>query len=135
MSTRSTALWPGDVRPVRREFEQWRRSRAQGTRIPEALWRAAVALAQRHGVSKTSLALRLDYYSLKERLETTTRQRPVRERTEGRFIEIPLRAVAGGPACVLEVEDRRGAKLRMELQGMGAPELAGLVRSVWSEPR
>ena len=135
MRTRSIDGWRGEVRPVRRQFEQWRRSRPQGTRIPEPLWRAAVSLAQRHGVSKTSQALRLDYYSLKQRLETATRPPPAREGAGGRFIEIPLRAVSGGPACVIEVEDGRGARLRLELQGVGAGELAGLVGSVWSQPR
>ena len=133
MSTRSTDVWPGDVRPVRRQFEQWRRRRTRGTPIPEPLWRAAVALAHRHGVSKTSLALRLDYYSLKKRLKATARQRPVRAGDEGRFIELPLRAVSSGSVCVLEVEDNRGARLRLELQGVGAEELAGLVQSVWSQ--
>jgi hypothetical protein len=94
-----------------------------------------VTLAQKHGVSRTSQALRLDYYSLKGRLEAGPR-RPVRAEAEGRFIEIPLRpALPGGSTCVLEVEDARGARLRLELQGMGAGELAGLVRSVWSEAR
>jgi hypothetical protein len=37
---------------------------------------------------------------------------------------------------VLEVEDGHGARLRLELQGIvGAGELAGLVGSVWSQPR
>jgi hypothetical protein len=94
-----------------------------------------MALAHKHGVSKTSQALRLDYYALKKRLEAAARERPARAGADGRFIEIPLRPVPGGPACVLEVEDRRGARLRMELQGMGSGELAGLVRTVWSQPR
>jgi hypothetical protein len=39
------------------------------------------------------------------------------------------------PACVLEVEDGRGARLRLELHGHGAGELADVVRSVWNERR
>ena len=135
MSSRATALWPGEVRSIRRQFEQWRRRRTRGTPIPEPLWRAAVGVAKKHGVSRISRALRLDYYALKRRLEAAPRQHPAPERAGGRFIEIPLRAVSGGPACVVEVEDPRGARLRMELQGMGPQELAGLVRSVWGRPR
>lgn len=134
-SARSIAVGPGEISRVSRQFKEWRRSRRSGTRIPESLWRAAVALAQRHGVSKASLALRLDYYSLKKRLEAAPRPRPQAAGTGAPFVEIPLRAVAGSPACVLEVEDGRGARLRLELQGVGSGELAGLVGSVWSGSR
>jgi hypothetical protein len=99
------------------------------------LWQAVVELARRHGVSRTAQALRLDYYSIKKRLEAAQRPRGTREAPESRFVELPLRAVPAPPACVLEVEDGRGARLRVELQGFGAGELAGLVRTVWSEPR
>ena len=135
MSTRWTAGGPGDISRVCRQFKEWRRSRRPGARIPEPLWRAAVALGQRQGVSKTSLALRLDYYSLKKRLEAAPRQRPEREGAGAQFVEIPLRAVSGGPACVIEVEDGRGARLRLELQGVGVGELAALMGSVWSRQR
>jgi hypothetical protein len=94
-----------------------------------------VALAQRHGVSKAALALHLDYYSLKERLEAGPRERAARAGDGARFVELPLRAVSGGPACAIEVEDGRGARLRLELPGVGPGELAGLVGSVWSPPR
>jgi hypothetical protein len=94
-----------------------------------------VVLAQRHGVSRTSQALRLDYYALKKHLEAAPQQRAEREGAGARFVEIPLRAVPNGSACVLEVEDARGARLRMELQGVDPGALAGLVRSVWSQPR
>jgi hypothetical protein len=134
-SARSIAVGPGDVSRVRRQFEEWRGSRRPGARIPEPLWRAAVALARRHGVSKTSLALRVDYYSLKKRLEASPRQRAERDGAVARFVELPLRAVPGGAACVVEVEDRRGARVRLELQGLGPGELAGLVGTVWSRPR
>ena len=128
MGARSTR--PDDIERVRRQLEQWRRRRNRGRRIPESLWKAAVKLARRHGVSKTAQALRLDYYAIKKRLETTAPSRPGREEPGGRFVELPL-GVAG-PVCVVEVEEERGARLRLELHGLGAGELTGVVRSVWS---
>jgi hypothetical protein len=131
-----------EVERVRRQLEQWRRRRDRGRRIPEPLWKAVVKLARGHGVSKTALALRLDYYAIKKRLEAAEPTSPaIMSRAPGagvsggRFVELPLRAMPTPPACVLEVEDGRGARLRLELQGLGAGELAGVVRSVWSEPR
>ena len=51
-------------------FAEWRQTRELGTRIPEGLWKLAVKLASTHGVCRTSSMLRLDYYSLKRRLES-----------------------------------------------------------------
>jgi len=54
---------------IRQRFERWRRTRNAGARIPDVLWAAAVRAAGRHGIHRTARALRLDYYSLKERVE------------------------------------------------------------------
>lgn len=132
---------PGEIERVRRQLEQWRRRRDRGRRIPGPLWKAIVELARRHGVSRTARALRVDYYSIRKRLEGTEPTLPaIGPRASGaasgaRFVELALGAMPGAPACVLEVEDGRGARLRLELQGLGAVELAGVVRSVWGEAR
>lgn len=121
---------------VRRQFELWRRSRKRGTRIPEALWRAATAAGQEHGVSKTALALRLDYYALKERVELAPKQPAgVAPPRDVKFLEIPLAGAAARPECVLEFEDGQGARLRVELQGAAAAELETVARSLWSLAR
>lgn len=60
---------PAGLEGVQRRFERWRRTRRGHARIPDALWAAAVKAADRHGLHRTVRALRLDYYSLKERVE------------------------------------------------------------------
>ncbi len=134
---------PGDHRPscdllsdVRRQFEHWRRSRKRGTRIPEALWRAAAEAGQEHGVSKTAQALRLDYYALKKRVESVPKKRPAgASPSEVQFLEIPLGASSGRPECVVEFEDGQGARLRVELQGAALAELETVARSLWNLAR
>ena len=121
---------------VRRQFERWRGSRKRGTRIPEALWRAAAEAAREHGVSKTAQALRLDYYALKKRVESVAEKRPaVAPSSEVKFLEIPLGASTGRPECVLEFEDGRGARLRVELQGAALAQLETVARSLWDLAR
>ena len=121
---------------VRRQFERWRRSRKRGTRIPEALWRAAAEAGQEHGVSKTAQALRLDYYALKERVESVAEERPAVAPPNGvKFLEIPLGAGSGRPECVLEFEDGHGARLRVELQGEALALLETVARSLWDLAR
>ena len=89
---------------VQSQFERWRRSRKRGTRIPGALWQAAVEAAAECGVSRAAQALGLDYYGLKKRAESTPE---VSESAAGgEFLEIPL--FASAPECVLEMEDARG---------------------------
>jgi hypothetical protein len=60
---------PAGLEGVQRRFERWRRTRKGHSRIPDALWAAAVKAAGVHGLHRTVRALRLDYYSLKERVE------------------------------------------------------------------
>ncbi len=121
---------------ARRQFERWRRSRKRGTRIPEALWRAAAEAGQEHGVSKTAQALRLDYYALKKRVESAPAKRSaVEPPSEIKFLEIPLGAPSGRPECVLEFEDGQGARLRVELQGPALAELETVARALWSMAR
>ncbi len=134
---------PGSCRPSRdllsdvlRQFKDWRRSRRRGTRIPEALWRAAAEAGREHGVSKTSQALRLDYYALKERVELAPEKRSTaKPSSEIKFLEIPLGAPSERPECILELEDGQGARLRVELQGSALAELETVARALWSLAR
>ena len=118
---------------VRRQFESWRKSRKRGTRIPEALWRAAAEAAREHGVSKAAQALGLDYYGLKTRLESTAELCESEAAAEQGFVEIPL--FASAPECVLEMEDAQGARLRVELKGPAAAHCEALAQALWSMAR
>lgn len=123
----------GDIlSEVRSQFERWRRNRTRGTRIPAALWQAAVEAAGECGVSKTAQELSLDYYGLKERLESASTTPAMAAKGRG-FVEIPLPSTA--PECVLELEDGQGARLRVELKGAAPTELETLARAFWSVAR
>lgn len=109
---------------LRRRFDEWRRLRRRRTRIPEPLWVAAVEAAREHGVWKTSRELKLDYYSLKRRLSG---------RSGGiEFVEVAPN-VLSAVACVLEMHDRQGRRLRLELRDAAGAE--SLARALWRERR
>jgi len=104
------------------------------SRIPEPLWTSAVKLAGRYGIHRTAKALRVDYYSLKKRVEGTPAATAsnVSAATAGAtFVELPAAAWASSGECTLELEDAGGAKLRVHLKGFEAPDLAALSRSFW----
>ena len=104
------------------------------SRIPDSLWAAAVKMAGTYGIRRTARALRVDYYSLKKRVE----QDPAAaaDLPEGgavaTFLELAPPASAGPCECTLELEDAGGAKMRVHLKGVATPDLAALSRSFWN---
>jgi hypothetical protein len=141
MSTSRTRDLPAGLEGVRRRFERWRRTHRTHSRIPGSLWAAAVRAAGTHGIHRTSRALRLDYDSLKERVEqqSTAAPDPAERAMAATFLELApptdhgSAAVAAGPCeCTLELEDAGGAKMRVHLKGMATPDLAALSRSFWN---
>lgn len=116
---------------LQRRFAIWRRKRSRGTHIPDDLWQAAVQTARKHGVSQTSEQLGIDYYSLTRRLkgspQAASGSRPAQ------FVEIPGKVLSAHPECVLELQDRDGLRLRVELRD--AQSVESLARSLWKERR
>ena len=122
------------IEGVRRRFERWRRGRSAGSRIPKPLWAAAVELADSCGVHPIARALRLDYYSLKKRVEVMKRgprRAPASSAHKASFLELPAPTGIGVPECVLELENAEGAKMRIHWKGGEAPDLATLSQSFW----
>lgn len=120
---------PISLSEAEREFTRWRRSSRRGRTIPAALWSLAVTLVGEHGVSKTSRALRLDYYALKKRVEAA--DTPVDEPQRPSFVEVALGSTVAMP-CVVELADGAGVKLRVELPERAAGELGAVARMLWA---
>jgi hypothetical protein len=143
MSTKRTRDLPVRLKELRESFERWRRTHRARSRISEPLWAAAVKAAGRYGLHRTAKALRVDYYSLKKRIERAGVSTGARRHTassaskasakgaEAAFLELPAAAWAGAGECTLVLEGTDGAKLRVHLKGFEAPDLAALSRSFW----
>jgi len=93
---------------VRGRIEDWRATRKKGTAIPTSLWMAAVELARSHGVSPVSRSLRLDYYSLKRRVESTETEDAVAGQS---FVEVDMIPSTGHEGCQIELGDGEGATM------------------------
>jgi hypothetical protein len=87
-----------------------------------------VKLANAYGLNRTAAALRLDYYTLKRRVESTNSS--ARSATPA-FVELSPPMVTPRE-CVIEWEDHSGATMRVHLQGCEVPDLVALARSFWS---
>jgi hypothetical protein len=115
---------------VGERFKQWREARLRGEHIPADLWAAAVVMAKEHGLYRIAHELRVDHDGLKRRLE-----RAGEGKRDSQFVElfaVPAAIAAGLRECVVELENARGAKMRVELNGKGLAGLAGLCRAFWS---
>jgi hypothetical protein len=91
-----------------------------------------VKAAGRHGLNRTARALRLDYYALKKRIEQASSATASEEGAVTTFVELAPPMSSGSRECILELEDPSGAKMRVHLKGIEAPDLAALSRSFWS---
>lgn len=121
------SLLPPRLERARERFEHWRKHRKR-RRIPDRLWSSAERLALEYGIHRTSRALRLNYESLKQRLESRGSAVPaVSPPATSSFVELIPR---GGVAVegVVELEDGDGGKMRVEWKGE-TPDLAALSRS------
>ncbi len=105
---------PADLSGVAERLERWRQGRKRGDRIPATLWVEAAELASRYGVNRTARTLGLDYYHLKKRVKTSSRTGPRKSAADVRFEELPASAFAAPLECVIQFENKRGARLRIE---------------------
>lgn len=117
------------IEGLRRRFVDWRRERQRGTRIPEPLWRAAVEAAREHGVHRISKPLGVDSYSLARRVNA----KPAASGRGIPFVELPGAILPASPACVVEIQDPAGRRLRVELRDAAGAD--AIARSLWESSR
>lgn len=142
MQTRGKAVQAAmavdELSQLRRRFEHWRAGRQVGQRIPSQLWDDAVGAVAGHGAYRVARELNLDYAVLKRRAA----QAGGRTRSGGEasplFVELFAPAAAMLPAqgsqaaCVVEMANARGARMRVELRGDGLAGLPALCNAFWS---
>jgi hypothetical protein len=125
---------PAPLDKTRDRIDQWRKTRRfANTPMPAALWRAAVAAAQQHGLSPTARTLRIDYGALKSHVEAAVGRASERPPT---FVELrapSLAAVESGRLeCVFERETPDSLR-RVRVSGLSPASVLPLARLVWSD--
>jgi hypothetical protein len=120
---------------VARHFEQWRRNKRPGERIPERLWNEAASLVGAYSASKVTRTLRLSATDLNKRrggIETVNRQGS--GNSKAAFVEVAPEAIEqtlrpSSTTAWMELERPDGLRLRIG-PGSGADLLAVLDRFV-----
>jgi hypothetical protein len=119
-----------DLNQLRHQLDTWRQSQCGAARLPKALWRSAATLAITHGVGQVARTLRLDYNKLKRQVsQAPSPSVPI---APPAFVELPPREwlPQAGPVCRIELSDRTGAKMTVELPCDPAA-IAGLAQAFW----
>lgn len=117
---------------LKRQFDQWRAERRVGERIPSDLWAGAVAASGEHGAYRVAAELHLDYAVLKRRAALAGGKTPAAELAP-RFVELFAPAAqAAPPACVIEMGNARGARMRVELNGDALAGLPAMCSAFWA---
>ena len=102
------------IEEVEQQFRQWRETRTQRSPIPKYLWAGAVRLAQEYSICRIAKALRLDYNTLKRHVLADGTENPPQAESSPCFVEFELSSSPPITECRVEIEDRDGAKLKMQ---------------------
>lgn len=148
MDSRSSRV-PDSMNQLREQLQQFRNTHPRRSKLPQALWQAAVEEARRHGIYKVAHALRLDYGNLKKRLGGAPLERRIRRggdrdasvRAQRRrqvvgerqvappaFMELVSGAGVDAGEYVIEFESGAGPRMRVRWRGT-TPEWSSLLRA------
>lgn len=128
MRDRTPSTIPAEIETTKLKFDKWRQMRRGQERIPETLWLEAVEMARRYGTWPAAKALRLDYNKLKQ-CAVGGKERGALN-PSATFVEV-IPTAAGVSSCIVEMENGRGARMRIEWKG--AVDLTALSRTFWEE--
>lgn len=109
---------PDDIEALRRRVETWRKIRTKRSPMPEELWSDAARLAAHHGYRRVARTLRINYDSLKERLERGSKKEGKKTSSPEEFVEMRASEVFGAsqsPGSVVEMTDGKGCTLTIRL--------------------
>jgi hypothetical protein len=117
---------------VQQRFESWRQRRKKRTRIPQNLWKAAVALSEEYSIFHLSKALRVNYTALKKQVtKFNTAQASTAYVSSSTFVEFPAPAPPAALESTIEIIKSDGAVMRMHLKGAVCSDLLELGKAFW----
>lgn len=128
MRTRNFESPESSVASVQASFDQWRKTRKKREAIPDELWSAAVELAEELSVFKVARSLRLNYASLKKRVNRLCpKVHPEIEASS--FIEIPVMNAGNVQPYRVDIQRKDGSQMQIHLSHGEGTQLSALVRA------
>ena len=129
MSPREKLKGAKELERARNRFRRFREgNRPARKALPKGLWRLAMRLGRKYGISRTVKNLGLNYGMLRDRIEAEG----VGQLGKGAFVEVK----PGGPmnlgGSLVEFEKADGAKLRIYLASGEKLDISALTAGFWS---
>jgi len=118
---------------LKKEFEIWRTTRESRRPIPEKLWDKAIGLYPVYTINKISKELHLNYSDLKKRVQHNPDHIPMKQAEKSAFIELDFPPDSPVSECIIEMEDKSGAKMKMCFRGKTDFDLLELGKSFWNK--
>jgi NTP pyrophosphatase (non-canonical NTP hydrolase) len=119
------------VEEVQELFEEWRRNKKRRERIPEALWKVAISLSKQFSAQQISKLLHLNHTAVRDHIRAEKQGEEIQEK-EAAFIEFGVIRPTIAEDCIIEIEKRSGAKMRMSFK-CSSSDMAGLAKTLWGE--
>ena len=117
---------------ILKRFESWRKTRRPRTPIPEDLWQAAISLCENNSIYEISKALHLSYTKLKERVSISKAIDEPESPSHPGFVELDFGQAVIPLEYVVEMEEKNGAKMRVQIKGENGFDLLELVKTFWA---
>ena len=107
---------------VQKRFQQWRKNREKGGRIPRELWATACLLFPRYSINQISRGLMLDYVGLRNRIKPATK-----EEKEPYFVELSMGKAHRVVDGKLKMKDSRGGGIKIRIKKTAVGRVIGLM--------
>ena len=115
---------------ARHEFERWRQSRTNRSRVPENLWNLAGEVARGCGVFRTARELHLNYNALRNRIKPSASRVGRKEPAPAGFVELMAAPAIRFSECTVEIERGKGTKVRIHLKSPEVPDLGAISNAI-----
>jgi len=118
---------------VQKQFENWRKTRQHRSPIPEELWQAAISLCADQSIYEISKTLKLSYTKLKERVSAKKAPALSESSPHPGFVALDLGHPLSAQYCLIEMEEKNGTKMRIQIDGGSGFDLMELVQFFWTK--
>ena len=120
------------VEDVKRQFEAWRKISKLHEPIPVELWKAAAGLCGAYRPYIVARKLRLNYTKLKQHVHALKDDLPIKKAPAATFIELDWVAPAMAGQCVIQMQDPKGGRMTLQLNGDKCPDPIEICKAFWS---
>lgn len=119
------------LKEIQKQFEDWRNTRQKREPIPEALWEAALKVAQCNPLGRVSRILRLNYRELKKRIHSRYGDNFFGVNVGTGFVEVDSRQLFYPAECIIETQQTDGARMKMHIKSGSGFNPLELAKAFW----